>query len=227
MNWLKHIFIKNKNSDQLIDSLKKDLFDKLYKFAKNEPDFALKELNSKIEGLNDQEIKNRLKIYGVNDVSDEKKTNHFFKLLKILKDPLNLLLTALAVVSLIVGDVKAFSIIILMVLLSVILNFYQETKASIAADKLKILIHTKAIVIRNNMKREILLKEVVPGDIVYLNSGAIIPGDVRLISSKDLSINQAMLTGESLPVEKHVIDPDLEKENPIEFCNLCFFGTSV
>jgi len=227
MNWLKHIFIKSKGDNELIDFLKKNLFDKLYKFAKNEPAFALRELNSRIEGLNDQEVKNRLKIYGNNDVADEKKTNHFLKLLKILKDPLNLLLTALAVVSFLVGDIKAFCIIIFMVLLSVILNFYQETKASIAADKLKILIHTKTTVIRNNIKREILLRDVVPGDIVYLNSGAIIPGDIRLISSKDLSINQAMLTGESLPVEKHVIDPDLKKENVIEFCNLCFFGTSV
>jgi len=227
MNWFKHIFIKNKNSEQLSDSTKKDFFDKLFKFAKNEPSFALQELDSKIEGLSNIEVKNRLKIYGLNDISDQKKTNHFLKLFKILKDPLNLLLTALAIVSFLVGDLKAFSIIILMVLLSVILNFYQETKADIAADKLKMLVHTKATVIRNKIKTEIFLKDVVPGDIIYLNSGAIIPGDIRLISSKDLFINQAMLTGESLPVEKHVLDPNLEKENVIEFCNLCFFGTSV
>jgi Mg2+-importing ATPase len=111
--------------------------------------------------------------------------------------------------------------------LSVILNFYQETKAAIAADKLKSIIHTKTTVIRNNIKKEILLREVVPGDIISLYSGAIIPGDVRLISSKDLALNQTMLTGESMPVEKHVNDINLEKESIIEFSNLCFFGTSV
>jgi Mg2+-importing ATPase len=129
--------------------------------------------------------------------------------------------------SVIPAYIKAFSIIILMVSLSVVLNFYQETKASIAADKLKDIIHTKTTVIRNSSKIEILSKDIVPGDIVSLFSGVVIPGDLRLISSKDLFINQAMLTGESMPVEKHVIDVNLEKENIIEYCNLCFFGTSV
>jgi len=227
MNWLKHIFIKRGEGDQLKESFKKDFFNKLYEFTKNDSDFSLKELNSKIEGLTDEEVKNRFNKYGFNDVAEEKKNNHFLKLLKIFKDPLNLLLTTLAVVSLLIGDFKAFSIIILMVFLSVFLNFYQETKAAIAADKLKMMVHNKAIVIRNNIKTEIFLRNVVPGDIVYLNAGSIIPGDVRLINSKDLFINQAMLTGESLPVEKHAIDTNLTRENVIEFCNLCFFGTSV
>ena len=227
MNWLKHIFIKNKNDEELINSLKKIIFEKLHKFAKNEPTFAFNELVSKNEGLSEQEAKKRLKIYGYNDIAEEKKTNHFLKLIGILKSPLNLLLIALALVSLFVGDIKAFSVIILMVSLSVILNFYQETKAAIAADKLKSIIHTKATVIRNSVKKEILLREIVPGDVIELFSGTIIPGDVRLISSKDLFINQAMLTGESMPVEKHVVDSNLDKENIIEFCNLCFFGTSV
>jgi len=227
MNWLKHIFIKSKKDGELINSLQKNLFGKLYKFAKNEPGFALNELKSKSAGLSEQEVKKRLKIYGYNDIAEEKKTNHFFKLIGIVKNPLNLLLITLALVSLLVGDKAAFGIIILMVLLSIILNFYQETKADIATDKLKSIIHTKATVNRENVKKEILLREIVPGDIVYLYSGTIIPGDVRLISSKDLFINQAMLTGESMPAEKHVTDSRLDKENIIEFCNLCFFGTSV
>lgn len=227
MNWLKHIFIKSKKDDELTNSLKKNLFEKLYKFAENDPNFAFKELNSKKEGLSEREVKIRLKIYGANDITEEKKTNHFFKLLGILKSPLNLLLIILAFVSLFVGDIKSFVVIILMVSLSVILNFYQETKAAIAADNLKAIIHSKTTVIRNNKKQEILLRNVVPGDVVYLYSGAIIPGDVRLISSKDLFINQTMLTGESLPVEKHIEDLNLDKKGVIELCNLCFLGTSV
>ncbi|MFA5932001.1 MAG: magnesium-translocating P-type ATPase [Candidatus Paceibacterota bacterium] len=227
MNWLKHIFIKSKKDSELIDSLKKNLFEKLYKFAKGDPDFAFNELKSRAEGLSEKEAKNRLKIYGSNDIADEKKTNHFFKLFEIAKSPLNLLLLGLAVVSFFVGDMKSFGVIILMVSLSIILNFYQETKASIAADKLKAIIHTKTTVIRNNVKQEILLRNVVPGDVIYLYSGTIIPGDVRLISSKDLFINQAMLTGESLPVEKHVVDSSLDEKGALEFCNLCFLGTSV
>ncbi|MFA5840760.1 MAG: magnesium-translocating P-type ATPase [Candidatus Paceibacterota bacterium] len=227
MNWFKHIFTKSNKDNELIDSLKKNLFEKLYKFAQNEPNFAFNELNSRAEGLSNIEVKNRLKIYGSNDIADEKKTNHFLKLLNILKGPLNLLLLALALVSFFVGDMKSFWVIILMVSLSVVLNFYQETKAAIASDKLKLITHTKTTVIRNNLKQEILLRNVVPGDVIYLYSGTIIPGDVRLISSKDLFINQAMLTGESLPVEKHVVDSLLDEKGALEFCNLCFLGTSV
>lgn len=217
MNWLKHIFIKSKKDKELTNSLQKNLFDKLYKFAQNEPAFGFGILRSGHEGLDDKEAKKRLKIYGFNDIADKKKTNHFFKLLGILKNPLNLLLTALAVVSLFVGDMKSFVVIMLMVSLSVILNFYQETKAAIASDKLKAIIHTKTIVIRSGVKQEILLRNIVPGDVVFLSSGSIIPGDIRLISSKDLFINQAMLTGESIPVPKHITDIDLDKKGIIEF----------
>ena len=227
MNWIKHIFLKSKNENNFLDSKRKDLFDKLLKFAKSETSFAFSELKSEEKGLTEEEVKSRLKIYGFNNVTEEKKTNHLLKLFETIKSPLNLLLIVLALVSLFIGDTKAFIIITLMVLLSIILNFYQETKASIAADKLKSIIHIKTTVIRNGVKKEIFSREVVPGDVIYLNGGAMIPGDVRLISSKDLSINQAMLTGESLPVEKHVTDPNLDKENVIEFCNLCFLGTSV
>jgi len=227
MNWLKHLFLRNKKNNKETSSYQKELFVKFLEFSKNSPDFVLNKLNSSSSGLGPIEAKERLKTFGFNNVADEKKTNHFLKLLKILRDPLNLLLTALAVVSLVIGDTKAFSVIILMVLLSVFLNFYQETKASIAADKLKDIIHTKTTVIRNNKKVDIFSREIVPGDIVELYSGTVIPGDVRIISSKDLFINQAMLTGESLPVEKHVEENNLEKKNAIELCNICFLGTSV
>ena len=227
MNWIKQLFTQHRAGDHNFESVKKEIFDKLLKFAKNGPDFALKELDSKEQGLSTEEAKNRLTTFGYNNIAEDKKTNHFLKLLKIIKDPLNLLLISLAIISLLTGDVKAFCVIILMVLLSVFLNFYQETKASIAADNLKAIIHTKTTVTRNGEKIEILSREVVPGDIVELYSGTVIPGDIRLISSKDIFINQSMLTGESLPVEKHVIDNDPNEKNIIEFYNLCFFGTSV
>ncbi len=227
MNWIKSLFVKHRKNDNDLSSIKKELFEKLILFAQNDPEYAFKELNGKPLGLSEEEVIERIKIFGYNNIAEDKKTNHFLKLLKIIKDPLNLLLISLALVSLITGDVKAFCVIILMVMLSVFLNFYQETKAAIAADKLKEIIHTKTIVTRNGKRVEILSKEIVPGDIIDLYSGTVIPGDVRLISSKDLFINQAMLTGESLPVEKHVIDQDLKEKNIIEFCNLCFFGTSV
>ena len=228
MQNLRHISIaKNKNEEQSKDLLKKEFLNQLSEFAKNESDFAFQKLNSQIGGLRDDEVKSKLKEFGLNIVSDDKKPNYFLRFFMILKNPLNLLLSTLAIISFFVGDIKACVIILVMVLLSVVLNFYQETKASIAADKLKAIVHTKTTVIRNGLEQEILSKYVVPGDIILLYSGTIIPGDIRLISSKDLFINQAMLTGESLPVEKHISDPDLDNKNIIEFFNLCFLGTSV
>ena len=132
MNWFKNILNNNRNNKEVDDDLKKKLFDKLSVFAKGEIAFAVKELNSKEEGLDADEVIKRVKIYGVNSIADDNKTNHFFKFLKILKSPINLLLISLALISLFVGDLKAFIVIIVMVSLSVILNFYQETKASIA-----------------------------------------------------------------------------------------------
>ena len=227
MNWIRHIFFKIKKSEDDMDSFKKELFDVLSKFAEKEPSFALEQLKSAENGLGSEEVKKRLKQYGFNDISEEKKTNHFKKLFIIIKNPLNLLLITLALISLFTGDPKAFGVILLMVTLSIVLNFYQETKAEIASDKLREIIHLKTSVIRNGLKQDVLLREVVPGDIVSLCSGTVIPGDIRLLSSKDLFINQATLTGESLPVEKHVADTDLKNKNILEFSNICFFGTSV
>ena len=82
MNWLKHIFIKSKKDGELINSLQKNLFEKLHKFAENEPVFALQEMNSRTEGLSDREVEKRLKIYGANIIADEKKDQSFFKTFK-------------------------------------------------------------------------------------------------------------------------------------------------
>ena len=228
MNNLRYIlFSKSKNKEENKNLLKKEFFDQLNSFAKNEPSFAFEKLNSNVQGLTKEEAQIRLKKFGLNDVANEKKPSHLLRFLIILKSPLNLLLSVLGLVSIIAGDVPTSIIIFVMVMLSVILNFYQETKASIEAEKLKAIVHTKTTVIRNSEKQDILSKYIVPGDVIFLYSGSIIPGDVKLISSKDLFINQAMLTGESLPVEKHVTDSDLENKSTIEFSNLCFFGTSV
>ena len=228
MNSLRHIlFSKDKNKEENKDLLKQEFLDELKDFGKNEPEFALGKLSSRDIGLNQNEVKARLKEFGLNNVGEEKKVNHFLRFLIILKSPINLLLLTLALVSFFAGDVKACVIILVMVFLSVILNFYQETKAGIAADKLKAIIHTKTTVLRGGVKQEVLSKFIVPGDIIFLYSGTIIPGDVRLITSKDLFINQALLTGESLPVEKHAIEPEADIKSVIDFCNLCFLGTSV
>jgi len=116
---------------------------------------------------------------------------------------------------------------VLMVMLGVGLRFVQESRADAAAAKLKAMVHVSATVVRDGQADEIQVRELVPGDIVQLCAGDMIPADVRLISAKDLFVAQAALTGESLPVEKFAIPEAREDISPFEFVSICFLGTSV
>jgi Mg2+-importing ATPase len=116
---------------------------------------------------------------------------------------------------------------VLMVLLGVGLRFVQEARADTAAAKLKAMISVTATVVRDGKAREIALSELVPGDIVRLAAGDMIPADVRILSCKDLFIIQASLTGESMPVEKFDAKDPAATGSPLELKNICFLGTSV
>ncbi len=113
-----------------------------------------------------------------------------------------------------------------MVVLSVGLRFFQESRAQVATEKLKSLIRVNATVLRDGKEKEILVKYLVPGDIVKLNAGDMIPADLRILTSKDLFMNQATLTGEAIPTEKHA-SPDTGEKSLLDRQNLCFLGTSV
>jgi Mg2+-importing ATPase len=115
----------------------------------------------------------------------------------------------------------------IMVALSVGLRFLQEARADAAAQKLKAMIHVTATVVRDSAAREIPLRDLVPGDIIKLAAGDMIPGNVRLLSSKDLFVSQGSLTGEGLPVEKFHDPETKEESSPTELKNTCFMGTSV
>ena len=119
-----------------------------------------------------------------------------------LVNPLVILLLILATVSLLTGDFRAAIVMSAMVVLGVVLRFVQETRADAAAAKLKAMISVTATVVRDGTAREVPLAELVPGDVVKLSAGDMIPADVRLLACKDLFVIQASLTGESLPVEK-------------------------
>jgi P-type Mg2+ transporter len=125
------------------------------------------------------------------------------------------------------GDLRAGTVMLLMVILGVSLRFVQETKADSAAAKLKAMIKVTATAVRGGQSKEVPLHDLVPGDIVKLSAGDMIPGDVRLIAAKDLFIIQATLTGESLPVEKHDTPDTRPDVASIEHSNICFLGTSV
>ena len=114
-----------------------------------------------------------------------------------------------------------------MVILGIVLRFYQERRADNAAEELEAMVSTTATVIRDGKRQEIPLKELVPGDIVVLSAGDMVPADVRLLSAKDLFLNQAALTGESLPVEKTPAAVDSSLQNPLEMADICFLGSNV
>lgn len=185
----------------------------------------LKSLDTTLHGLSEEESEKRLEKYGLNQMESEKKKSPIQRLFENIKNPLVILLSALALVSYITGDSRAALVMCSMVVLGVVLKFVQELRADNSAEQLKAMVNITATVIRDGVQKEIPLKMLVPGDIIHLSSGDMIPADVRIISSKDLFINQSALTGESLPVDKFLTQD--EYKNPLENPNLCFMGSNV
>jgi len=187
----------------------------------------LRDLRTSVGGLTQAEAGERARTAGPNEVAQERKQGWPVRVLKIIRNPLVILLTILSAVSFLTRDARAGSVIAIMVALSVGLRFWQEARADHAAEKLKAMIHVTTTVIRDGAAREIPLRDLVPGDIVKLAAGDMIPGDVRLLSAKDLFVSEGSLTGESLPVEKHCDPQTTEESSPTELKNTCFMGTSV
>jgi P-type Mg2+ transporter len=195
--------------------------------ARKDGDAVLQGLGTSLAGLSQTQAEQRARISGPNEIARERRQGWPTRILKIIRNPLVILLTILSAVSFLTGDARAGFVMALMVALSVGLRFFQEARADAAAQKLKAMIHVTATVLRDGAAREIPLRELVPGDIIHLSAGDMIPGDVRLLSLKDLFVSQGTLTGESLPVEKST-QPHTETEvSPTELKNTCFMGTSV
>ena len=195
--------------------------------ARQEGEQLLKDLRTSPNGLTQVEAEARTRTNGPNEIAQVRKQGWIIRILKIMRNPLVILLSALSAISFLTGDPRAGSVMLGMVALSVGLRFWQEARADAAADKLKALIHVTATVVRGGEAREVPLRDLVPGDIVRLAAGDMIPGDVRLLTSKDVFVSQGSLTGESLPVEKFHDPEPKEESSPTELKNTCFMGTSV
>ena len=199
--------------------------------ARMEAAEALNLLGASMEGLTEEAAAERLEQSGPNEVSSEKRHGWSTRLYHAVRNPLVILLTVLAVISFSTAqetsDFVGAWLMVLMVILGVALRFIQESKADSAAAKLKAMIKVTATVVRNGQPAEVPLQCLVPGDIVRLSAGDMIPADVRILTAKDLFIIQATLTGESLPVEKFDARETRENISPLEFSNVCFLGTSV
>lgn len=180
-----------------------------------------------LTGLSAVDAANRLAETGLNVVVTTGHNGWLWRLIKAMQNPLVMLLTVLTIIAFVSGDVGAASMMSIMIVISVLLRFYQEQRADAAAAKLIAMITVTSTVVRDGKEQEIPMGELVPGDIINLSAGDMIPADILLITAKDLFINQGALTGESLPVEKHAEPAAPGGISPLEFHNVCYLGTSV
>ena len=162
----------------------------------------LQKLEAKKEGLTSDEAQKRLTLYGSNLLKPKKRTDVFTLLISQFKSPIILILFFATGLSFFLHDKVDALIILVIVLASGLLGFWQEHGASNAVEKLLSIVQIKVSVMRDGITKEVPLEQIVPGDIVVLNAGDIIPGDGLVQESKDLFVDEAMLTGETFPVEK-------------------------
>jgi len=232
---LKRKLHNGSNNTQSSDSASSELLKKIS--AMEKADF-LSQLDSHDTGLSESAVDEKMEIFGPNEVLHEKAPAWYLQLLSAFANPFIVVLLILATISFIMDvllqkpedrDFKTVIVISVMVLLSSFLRFIQEFRSNVAAEKLKSMVKTTATVFRlGTGKMEIDIKQLVPGDIIYLSAGDMMPADLRILQSKDLFVSQAMLTGEALPVEKREQPiPEADSKSVLELENICFMGTNV
>lgn len=204
----------------------------LAEVSRLQPSDACARAESSPEGLSQTEADARLTKFGPNLIAREAKATVLQELWSRARNPLNALLISLATVSYFSGDVRAAVVIASMVVLAIGTAFIQEHRSNEAAAKLRAMVHTTASVRRtpndtNVPFAEIPIERLVPGDIVRLSAGDIIPAELRLLEAKDLFINQSTLTGEAMPAEKYAQATDHDCEDPFDLPNICFMGANV
>ena len=178
-----------------------------------------------MEGLTSQEAAERLQQFGPNDPAPARRSSALLDLLRLFLNPLVLVLLVAASVSAFLGEAVDAGIIITIVLLSVAVDFAQTYRSNRAVEQLRQRVAPTATVLRDGQWREIHRTDIVPGDIVRLSAGDMVPADAWLLDSHDLYIQQAALTGESLPVEKEA--KGTESSTKPDAPNMVFLGTSV
>lgn len=207
----------------------------------------LVKLDSSPRGLSEGHAQVLRKRLGSNEVRHEQPLPWWQHLWQCYRNPFNLLLTVLALVSYVTEDMKATLVIGSMVVLSTVLRFLQESRSNKAADRLKAMVSNTSTVLRpapgqkagaasdegfdtthtGTVRVEVPMRDLVPGDVIALSAGDMIPADGRLLTAKDLFISQSALTGEAMPVEKFVVDRGAHDAGVLERENLLFMGTNV
>lgn len=224
--------------------------------AKNNLERTLSNLMTNQQGLDEAEVKERQELHGKNQVVHEKAPAAIVQLAQAFNNPFIFILLILAAISFYTDywmpleqgeetELAGVIIIVVMVLLSAFLRFWQEFRTNKAAEALKSMVKTTATVLRRKQdfsqpeKSEVDIQQLVPGDIIFLSAGDMVPADVRIIESRDLFISQAVLTGESLPIEKYdtlgdvilksndAVKLNTDTDDLLTMQNICLMGTNV
>ena len=191
-------------------------------------DSVIQSLNTNIKtGLTENEIKKRQEKYGPNELKQKKKKTILKMVIEQLTDKMIIILLIASILSFLLGEKLEGFVILFIIAINIIISVVQEKKASDALEALKNMNAPHSLVLRNKKKEKILAKELVPGDIIYLEAGNIIPADIRWIEEHDILVDESALTGESVPVEK---DKNYigKKEEPLgERKNMGFSSTII
>ncbi len=185
------------------------------------------QLGSSERGLTTEEADQRLEKFGPNEPTVVRRMAGIRQLLYFLANPLVIILLIASIISAALGEVIDSSIIVTMVLLSVAINFIQSYRSQHAVERLRAGVALTATVLRDGAWAELTRHELVPGDMIRLIAGDLVPADARLTQAVDLHVQQAALTGESMPVEKDAQDHTVASQNPAEASNMVFLGTSA
>ncbi len=188
---------------------------------------ALASLETTSQGLGSDEVERRRNEYGANELSRVRRLGFWEDLFQRLKSPLVLQLLVIALVSGAIGEWKSTAIVSAMVVLSVGLSYILDRRSSNAVESLGRRVQSRTFVLRDGGQVEVGISDIVPGDIVLLHAGSIVPADLRLIAAKDFFVSESALTGESMPVEKSAAVTAPGPESAMDLQNACFFGTSV
>jgi P-type Mg2+ transporter len=189
---------------------------------------ALNSLGTGVRGLNSEEIERRLDEFGHNELSYSRHLSFWADVLHRCRSPLIIQLLVIALVSASIGEIKSAVIVSAMVFLSVGLSYILDRRSSKAVETLGKRVQTRALVLRDGKETEVRVSEIVPGDVVILHAGSIVPADLRLITAKDFFVSQSALTGESMAVEKTANgDRWMDRTTALELPNACFLGTNV
>ncbi|EJB8519223.1 magnesium-translocating P-type ATPase [Acinetobacter baumannii] len=251
---LMRFFGRNRSFKELHQSsyaqeISKNLSKRLLNASRVQTNDLLKQFDTHLTGLTEEQAYTQQMTVGLNEVTHEKPLTWWQHLWYCYRNPFNILLSLLALIAFFTDDLTGSTIISVMVILSTLLRYWQEAKSNQAADALKAMVSNTATVLRHQVSAEDLeliherygidtknqtthqfeipIQYLVPGDVILLSAGDMIPADCRILSAKDLFVSQAAMTGESMPVEKFPLQKNLEETSALELDNIVFMGTNI